>query len=342
MTGAAMVRWMVSGIDAETQCLESLNICFPGWGGRKEFEWCFVRESAERRPDLMTLYAEGRLIAGSANAYRRVRLCNGRTIVAAILSGCWTLPDARRHGAFTRIIRDSRELAVTRGCALVLGFVTDTNASAGRMRDAGSARIPSFYCRSAAIHATTLATCRVQPVSAIDERSLDALHAAHAGEGNRADHRIRFVYTGNEWRDQFIARPHAVLHAQSEDGKSWRALIERTPLFDRVLMLTTAADETAWLDAIDALQNHAAAANRRLFLFTMSRDYATALAARDFEIVHGWMTVLVADEHLLRSSLDLGPSPRLPSDQPLASEALADPALSRCLDDWFIEHGDRM
>lgn len=341
MSGAVMECRKVKVHDAEAQFLESLNVCFPGWGGHAEFAWCFARESAQRRPDLMALYADGCLIAGAANTYRRVRLSSGRTVVAAILTGCWTLPAARRLGAFTRIIEESRELAVARGAGLVLGFVMASNTSAGRMREAGSALFPSFYCRSAAKHRATRATCRVQAIDVIDEKSLDALRAAHALEESHADDGTRLVYTSDEWRDQFIARPLDVLHVQGDGEKSWQALIERAPLFDRVLTLT-ATDETAWLDAIDALENQAAAAGRRLFLFTMSQDRAAALAARDFEIVDGWLTVLVADEHILRSGLDLQSAGRPSPNWPLASQALADSATPWCLNGWFIEHGDRM
>lgn len=342
MTSPAMVCRKAIGRDAEAQFLESLNICFPGWGGRKEFEWCFAREGAERRPDLMTLHADGHLIAGSANTYRRVRLSTGRTIVAAIMTGSWTLPEARRLGAFTRIIRESRELAAARGAGLLLGFGARHNASAGRLREAGSALFPSFYCRSTAKHAATRATCSVRSIGEIAEKDLDALRAAHALEGSHVDHGTRIVYTSSEWRDQFAARPLEVLHVQGDGGKPWEALIERAPDFDRLLTLSAEADDAVWLDAIDVLECQAAAANRRLFLFTMSRERAIELAARDFEIVDGWLYVLVADEHLLRSGLDLKSASRPSPDWPLASQALADPASPWRLDGWSAEHGDRM
>ncbi len=339
---AAMECRKVTAEEVEAPFLESLNICFPGWGSHSEFEWCFARESAERLPDVMALYANGRLIAGAANMYRRVRLPSGKTIVAAILAGCWTLPEARRLGAFSRLVRESRELAIARGSGLVLGFVRADNTSAGRMREAGSALFPTFYCRSAPSHRATNATCRVRAVGEISDRDLDNLHAAHALEERGVDRGTRLVYTNSEWHDQFIARPLEVLHAQGDGGASWQALIERTPDFDRVLTLSTEADRTAWLNAIDALESQAAAANRRLFLFTMSRDRAAALVMRGFEIVDGWLTVLVADEQLLRNGLDLQSASRPSPDWPLASQALADPATRWCLDDWFIEHADRM
>ena len=150
MIASAMSCRPVAGADAdaEERYLESLNRCFPAWGGREMFDWCFTRESAGLRPDVMTLHAGGGAVAGTANTYRRIRLPNGKTLVAGIMTGSWTLPESRGLGAFTRLIGESLDLAASRGAGLLLAFVTRTNGSTGRLRDAGAALFPTWYCRT--------------------------------------------------------------------------------------------------------------------------------------------------------------------------------------------------
>ena len=124
MNAAAMACRPVTDAEAQRQYLEALNVCFPAWGGREMFDWCFTRESAGLRPDLMTLHAGGGAVAGTANTYRRIRLPNGETLVTGIMTGSWTLPESRGLGAFTRLIGESRDLAAARGAGLLLAFVT--------------------------------------------------------------------------------------------------------------------------------------------------------------------------------------------------------------------------
>ena len=154
MNAVALECRPVAGAEAERKYLESLNVCFPQWGGREMFDWCFSRSSGGLRPDLMTLHADGRAVAGTANTYRRMRMPNGQPMTVGIMTGSWTLPESRGRGAFTRIIAESKTLAAERGAGLLLGFYARTNPSAGRLAAAGSALFPSWHCRSPLDRAT--------------------------------------------------------------------------------------------------------------------------------------------------------------------------------------------
>ena len=175
---------------------------------------------------------------------------------------------------------------------------------------------------------------------------------------------VRFVYGGDEWRDQFIRRPGGIMRVREAapariaagadaglDGTGrWRALVERTPQFDRVLSLSPTAGDTAWLEAIAALAARASAAKRRLFCFT-SEQQASQLRDRGFEIVDGYLTALIANEAILRAACTAGrgapgSSDALPSQmlmsEALTSQALADTASPWCLGGWSVRNGDRM
>jgi len=331
---AAMECRPCVGSDAERRYLESLNVCFPAWGGREMFDWCFARESAGLRPDLMMVHDAGRAVAGLANTYRRLRLPNGQVMLAALMMAAWTLPEARGRGAFTRLIGESIEVAAARHAGLLLAFYTRTSPSASRMRTAGAALFPSWHIRSGGER-------RITP----HDRTYVEDGCADAAENGVAD-TVRLVYTADEWRDQFVRRPDPVTRVRS--ANQWSALVERTPAFDRVLSLTLSdpsVPDAAWADAVGVLDARAAAAGRRLFVYTTDERQASVARSRGFEIVDGYVSALVANGAILRAACagangsgeDLPPAP-----SPSASHTLADPDSPWYLGRLFVRNGDRM
>ena len=67
-------------------------------------------------------YPDGRPVAGSAVSYRRIRH-GGRELLAGIMTGSWTLPEARGRGAFGQAIEESRRLVASHGGEALLAFV---------------------------------------------------------------------------------------------------------------------------------------------------------------------------------------------------------------------------
>src|SRR4051812_19943519 len=112
-----------------SEYLRSLNACFPHWGDETVYNWCFERPVAGLKADQMIIRLNGSVIAGSAVSYRTIRFPHGPTALAGIMTGSWTLPEARGQGCFTRMIEESVSLAASRGCAGLLAFVTEDNPS---------------------------------------------------------------------------------------------------------------------------------------------------------------------------------------------------------------------
>jgi hypothetical protein len=254
-----------AGPDDEERYLAGLNTCFPGWGGRDRFDWCFRRRGAGRLPDVVSLWDGARVIAGNGLSYRRVE-GRGRAAVAGIITASWTLPDERRRGCMTRLIEGSRAQVLAAGGELVLGFVTADNASGRRMQAAGSRLVPTWYCRSTGPAA----------VIAPDESDVP-------GAG------IRFVYDGDERDGQFGGRPGLV---STVAGREWTAIVEHGDGVDRLLGLDVPPGE--WTGAVSALAAGAHERGRYLFVFTSRRPEAQALGAAGFTLTDGWLTVLNA------------------------------------------------
>lgn len=202
--------------------LGGLNAAFPGWGGDARFSWCFERALAGRPPDLLVARDGGEVVGGSAVTYRALALPDGARVVAGIMTGSWTLPAARGRGVFTRIVEESLALSPR-----LLAFVTAANASRGRLEAAGAVGVPTYYCRGA--------TSMPEPPQSA----------------------VRFVYSADEWRSQFLGRPEPVEWIATD---RWRAALERAGPVDRVLFVD--GDRAA---AVRSLAD----AGRRLFCFTI-------------------------------------------------------------------------
>jgi ribosomal protein S18 acetylase RimI-like enzyme len=257
--------------------LAALNRCFPGWGDHSQWAWCFERTVAERSADFLQIAAAGSAIAGSAITYRRIGAPGGDGPIAAIMTGSWTLPEARGAGAFTRMIQESVDVAAARGAAVLLAFVTAANPSRRRLEAAGASLTPTFYCRSgAASHAIDPHLRELPPPSGLDLRQ------------RSSESSVSFAYTAEEWRGQFVDRPGAL--RVIEDRARWTAVVEHAGAFERLHALHV--ERGAWPEAIDALAARALQHGRQLFVFTASAAEAVILRDRGFAIVDGFLTAL--------------------------------------------------
>ena len=213
----------VRAADADPrEYLTGANAAFGKWGDEAFFRWAF-------RGDAELLFLDG--VAACGVTYRT--LSSGQC--GAIVTGAWTLPEARGRGALTRLVEATRDIARERG-GVALAFMREDNPSARRFAALGSRMHPTFYCRSIELPAG--ARCAPLPV---------VLHFPSS-----------FVYTPDEWRAQYLERPGADIEHLGY------AVVERTADFDRVLAMP---DESV----LPALAARAHAAGRRLFWFTMRR-----------------------------------------------------------------------
>lgn len=317
----AELRRGFSSQDDEQLYLEALNLCFGGWGGREMFEWVFMRRCADRLPDVLTLWVDGRPVAGSAISYRRVSVRGGKDLIAGIMTASWTLPQARGGGAFQRMIAESIEQTAARGGALLLAFVTSTNTSRRRLESEGADLTPTYYCRADT----------VEPVA--DQGIVEVTGQAGVAAAIQPDRpEARFTYSGDEWIGQFVKRPGEI--SMLEGSGRWQAVVERAAGFDRVHAI--AADERGWPDAMASLASRAAASGRRAFAFTTRAVEAEALRERGFAIIDGFLTALVADRDALASALDSHRPDGVPHGM------LSDPGSPWFLGPWALQNGDRI
>lgn len=206
--------------------IDGANEAFGHWGDEATFAWAF-------RNDAEFVFLDddrGRPVASNGITYRTLQ--NGRPV--AIITGAWTSAAARGIGAFARLIRATHEVARERG-AITISFGRMDNVSRRRVEEAGHFVHPSFYCRMSA------------PPQSLDVLDPDP-SMFHTG----------FRYTPDEWRAQFLERPHAQIECVGRRGE-WAAIVERTTEFDRVHLLSHE-------HALSLL-----ARDRRLFWFTLKR-----------------------------------------------------------------------
>ena len=224
------VRRLAASAVEPGQYLEGANLGFVEWGDEATFAWVF-RDDAE----LLFIDDEaGSTIAASGIIWRK--LCNGQ--LAAIMVGSWTLPRARGLGAFSLMLQTTRIVALEKG-AIVLAFGRVENPSRRRLAAAGAQLRPTFYCRS------TFASRPEAPIEAL--------------EPDPGVFPSGFLYTPEQWRRQFLQRPHAHIECLGEPGR-WSAVVERTWQFDRVHAISR-------MDALPLLAARAHAQGRRLFWF---------------------------------------------------------------------------
>ncbi len=316
-----------------TEYLRSLNSCFAHWGDRKNYAWAFERRAGSFNPDLMALRRGGELLAGSAVSYRKISLPNGQIADVGIMTGSWTLPAARGQGCFSRIIGESIRLAKEKNAALLLAFVTDTNASYRRLADAGAALFPTSYVVSDAD--------MPRPATALKIHEIPDAEMFLKRMGNFTGvlrkNGIHFFYPDpDEWRSQFLQRP-LTTEILDIEGFGW-CVMEKADGVDRVLMLALENDTPEKMqECIEGLLQRSLTRGRNLFLFAASSEMQRCCSRLGLRIISGHLTALVADSDALRDALQMKESLSF-SD----SVRLADPHSPWFLGKWNIQSGDRM
>ena len=269
------------------------------------------------------------ILAGSAVTYRKVML--GKTMVhVGIMTGSWTLPEARGQGCFTKIIEVSVSLAAAKKAALLLAYVTEDNASFRRLAGAGSALFPTHYLFSNAETPVPESACAVEPLTDI----LEGVETIFARLKVHQDGFCHFAYTIPEWESQFLARPGEMEFLRI--GDAGLAVVEKKKNSDRILMLSL-RKEIAFADCIKALLKRAGEKGRDLFLFTTSSAWRDECLKLGLAYSPGYLTALAADEGALLKAFPGETS--LPDE--LANE-LYNPGGPWAIPPWDIQSGDRM
>ena len=162
-----------------------------------------------------------------------VRLLLGKSVInIGIMTGSWTVPEARGQGCFTKIIEESLSLASDKGAGLLIAFLTESNASFRRLAGAGSSLFPTHYLFSNQNTPIPESGHVVSPVSDIKK----GIETIFDNLRKHQDGLAHFTYTLKEWASQFWERPGEMelLHI----GDIGLAIIERKEILTGFLFLS--------------------------------------------------------------------------------------------------------
>lgn len=274
----------------------------------------------------------GRIVAGSGISYRVLRLPAGGTVLAGIMTGSWTLPEARGRNHFSRMIEQSVSQTGRRGGALLLAFVTAENASYRRLAAAGSALFPTFYLAAEEPPPSAEHNLPIR-----ETRDTAPLHEAMR-RNQAAQLRVsRFFYpTTADWTSQFLDRPFPT--EILELGKDCWCVVDKSTTTDRLLgVFADRASGIPPFDWIAALRRRASAAGRKFFFFTASEALQGEAVRLGLNCVPGYLTALVADPEALAKAMGI-PNQWKSTD----SQMLAKATTPWSLGPWEVQGGDRM
>jgi hypothetical protein len=268
--------------------LAHLNACFPGWGDLRLYSWAYERVVGAPEPQRLIFTDDtGAWIAGSGVVYRQIQIGSKRTL-AGIMTGSWTMPVARGRGLFSRFIEESRTRVREHGGAVLLAFVTETNASCRRLEAAGSRMVPTWY--AVGDSELALETAPVEEVQATDdvvaelfERRRVRVTAASAAFAYGES----LMYAG-----QFLTRSASTIVLRG--GSDLCAVIEVTGDTDRLLFLDEGAQDRA--GAISMLSARAARKGRKFFAFGIGEQPRRELSDAGLRLNPGYLTVLPSSE----------------------------------------------
>ena len=310
--------------------LRYLNECFPGWGDQRMFDWAFSRQMHGQPPsDYILLSEGGETLAGSGVSYRQGLLPNDVAITVGIMTGSWTLPAARGRGFFARMILESVKLTASRNGALLLAYVTTDNPSCRALLRSGAAAIPTSYLvRQPGPGEMETRAEALAEVADISDTLIDQWRRQYVGF-------THFGYqTPNDWRSQFLYRPSRprVLTRNSDEF----VMIDEYADTDRIVAyLGSQGRFPAGL--FGAVVSRTVSRGKKMFAFCCDPDLLECCLTSGFTERPGFITVNVADWHLLASALGVkGPK------QENSNALVADPQSPWFIGGWRLQSGDRM
>ena len=313
--------------DAE-KTLPYLNACFPGWGDERSFRWVYQRAMQNQpAPDYLVLKEGEAVIAGSGVNYREVLLRNGRAVTAGIMTGSWTLPEARGKGCFNRMIQESVRLTEQRGGALLLAFVTQDTGIADSCGKQGPLKFPHRIGTPLRGRPQFLPVIHFAKLP-VSQRSSSIVGATRKRAlPDSATHRSPI---GS--RSSLTGLPRYCFFSVVTILRSWR--ITRTPLdCGPIWVKTERRTSISWATSVITQANGA----RNSFTFAPIRKLAENLQDTSFIKKPGYITVLVADWKRLGEALgQTAPEAVLPHT------VVAQPTSPWFLGCWRLQAGDRM
>ena len=271
--------------DYKETYINYLNSCFPNWGNEVVYNWVFERQVGDNASDILLLKnEEGEVIAGSSITYRTVTTPNGLVVNFGIMTGSWTLPNARGKGCFSQIISESKRICFAKNVPYLTAFVTETNASYRRLKDAG------FYCKIADNVFSNEDLFEIESSSNSLELvpvDVDLLYAKYQLISKE---KSVFLYTKSEFELQYIQRINFVECAKV--GTSY-FLFEDTGSIIKLLFFSDFDSKTIQYFCNWIRINRA----KKVMFFVSDEFQIDILEANNFNFVKGFYTIQKTDDN---------------------------------------------
>jgi hypothetical protein len=325
-----MIEVEINPQDIKSLYIDCINQCFADWGGQDFYEWCFNRSFGSKKSDIIILKKNSEVIAGSGISYRTVLTANNSIITVGIMTGSWTLPIARGHGCFSRIIEESIKLTSKKGGVFLLAFVTEDNASFRRLKNAGSSLYPTSYLFSTDHTPIPKSEYTLSNVEDIDKTAnfiLKRLQKEQLGTSH-------FVYNLEQWKSQFIKRPGLLYFLTINDTNY--AVIEKKGVFNRILFLSLEKKEV-FENCIKALLQYTLNEKHKMFLFTTSDFWKENCMRMGFGFSKGYLTTLITNKKEFKRIC-----PKITKSIDVINAILYDSNVNCRIAPWYIQTGDRM
>lgn len=262
-----------------------LTRCFASRWTEVMYRWYLQRPFAGEPPDRLILMEGGRALAACGVVYRQLRTQDGEVHRVGVALAAATLPSARGHGCYARVLQAAVERSTARGCAALLGFATAGNTSGRGFTRLGATIIPSAYIVSRdRSQVPQTGTLQLRDTKVADDWPLRAAArlrppAAPAG----------FHYPDvSAWRSQMVNRPDGVQSLRI--GATCRAVIERVAETDRLQWLD--GDGRERLAAIRAVMARARRHRRKFFMYSTCPHEVAAARRLGLAVHPGHMLVL--------------------------------------------------
>ena len=271
--------------------LMALNEIHDNWGDENIFNWTFNNIIGGISSEIITYTDEfGKLIAGSAIVYRRIKFADGNQCHTGIMTGSWTLSECRGKGYFTKIIYESIQLSKKNGARLLIAFVTQDNASFRRLEQTGALLYSTYYMFGDFKNATKSGEVPFS-VDIMTEVDLHYLFSCC---------KSLFVYTFDEFKKQYINSPYKKCFLKVNNE-----YVIYTETHNAIKILyTTCKDFTSEFQCIKALKIWCAKANKKqLFMFTCQPYIFDFCKSEGFNCHSGYVTYIQLDDSLPKINL---------------------------------------
>lgn len=280
------MQFIINPPSYRSEYLDNLNKCFDGWGDEQRYQWVFERTVGHKSSDLMVVDDdEHGVIAGSGISYRQLDRPNGDVIDIGIMTGSWTLPEARGKGCFSQIIEASQDICKKHGIPYLTAFVTESNPSYRRLKAAGSHLVATHHL---------FAPKRPFDIKkngdvALLDKTKEIAQAVYDRARKTLFRHVSFRYSFEEFYKQYIERPDKVCVLKVQDDY---AVVEESHNAVKLLLITY-QEESILKHNLKLISNWAMEKiGKKALVFTTQKNIYAICRALGFQDIPGYFTIL--------------------------------------------------